>query len=403
MRVSRGLHRLVPAVLALTVLTGCWGRHEVNDIAIVTATALDSLEEGDLRMTLLLAVPRLVGTASLSGGGGESKLESSAGWIVTAQGNTVMEAYRNIQAKLPRKLFFSHNRVVIVGEKLARQGILTILDYFERNRQSQINSYILVAKEEAHKILSFKPKFEKLTSEIVKEEMKNEVGVSVRMGRFLALVMEEGVEPYAPQVSVVSSADDGAAESDPLSNLMATKATAAFRRDKLVGWLNDNETRGLLWISNSLKGGVMTVKLPPNIGKGFVSAEVTRGRSRMKPHLGKDGIRMQIDAWASLNLYENASTIDIGSARNREILTSLFEDDLEELIGEACNKAQNKLNTDILGFGQAIFRKDPKAWRTTYAPHWDSLFPKVKVDVRASIQIVQTGLVGKDLKREDRS
>lgn len=121
--------RLLAPLLTLLLLSGCWERKEVNDIAIVTATGVDLLDDESIRVTVLLAVPRLIGTTSAQGGG-ESKLESSAGWIVSEQGKTVMDAFTGLQDKLPRKLFLSHNRTIVVGEKLARNGIFPLLDFF---------------------------------------------------------------------------------------------------------------------------------------------------------------------------------------------------------------------------------------------------------------------------------
>ncbi|GAA3313375.1 hypothetical protein GCM10020331_003350 [Ectobacillus funiculus] len=35
-----------------------------------------------------------------------------------------------------------------------------------------------------------------------------------------------------------------------------------FRKDKLVGWLNHQEGRGLLWLRNELKTSLITINIP---------------------------------------------------------------------------------------------------------------------------------------------
>lgn len=395
------LKRIVPPILVVSFLTGCWGRTEVNDIAIVTATGMDLTENGSIRLTLLIAVPRLVGTSSMTGGGGESKLETTAGWVVSEQGKTVMEAYRRIQGKLPREIFFSHNRVIVIGEKLARKGVMPILDFFERNRQSQLNSYILVTGKEAAEMLEFQPKFEKLASEIMKEEMKIGTGTSVRLGRFLTMLMDEGEEPYAPQITIVPSKRDES-DSKKAQSLMTGKGTAVFREDRLIGWLNEKETRGLMWVRNEMREGVITVNIPEESGGGYVSAEIGTVRSKMTPVMRNGDIRMKLDLSASLNVSENASDLVLGDLNNIGLLRILFADVIRQRVEMMCGKVQKKLRSDILGFGQAVYRRDPHAWRTLYAQNWNSRFPDIKVEITASVKVLQTGLVGKDVKREDR-
>lgn len=328
-------------------------------------------------------------------------METTAGWVVSEQGKTVMEAYRNIQGKLPREIFFSHNRVIVIGEKLARKGVMPILDFFERNRQSQLNSYILVTGKEAAEVLEFKPKLEKLASEIMKEEMKIGTGTSVRLGRFLTMLMDEGEEPYAPQITIVPSKRDES-DSKKAQSLMTGKGTAVFREDRLIGWLNEKETRGLMWVLNEMREGVITVNIPEESGGGYVSAEIGTVRSKMTPVMRNGDIRMKLDLSASLNVSENASDLVLGDPNNIGLLRTLFADVIRQRVEMMCGKVQKKLRSDILGFGQAVYRRYPDAWRTLYAHNWNSRFPDIEVDISASVKVLQTGLVGKDVKREDR-
>lgn len=87
-------------------LTACWSNKEVNDIAIVSAIGIDKGNNGNIRLSLQLAVPLLIGTGSSQGGAGTTKLADTSGWVVSEEGATVMESYRSIQQKLPRQIFF---------------------------------------------------------------------------------------------------------------------------------------------------------------------------------------------------------------------------------------------------------------------------------------------------------
>ena len=380
--------RILLFILVICLLSGCWGRTEVNNIAIVSATGLDLTENDLIRVTLLLAVPRLVGTSS-GNGGGESKLETTAGWVVSEQGKTVTEAYNKLQGKLPRKIFFSHNRVIVIGEKLAEKGTFPIFDFFIRNRQAQLKSFILFTKAEAEDVLNFKPKFEKLASEVMKGELKVSMGSSVQLGNFITMIMDVGQEAYAPQITIVPSKNG----ENGLDNLMVSKGAAIFQEDKLIGWLNDTETVGLLWIRNEMKEGTLTVDIPGNLGGGYVSGELANVRSQVLPAAHQGSIKMDIDFSALLNVTENTSKLDLNTPANRTMLSNLFANEVKERMEMLCMKVQQKFHSDIFGFGQIIYKQDPQVWHKDYARKWETLFADMKVDISAKVQLVQTGLL----------
>jgi len=380
--------RILLFILVICLLSGCWGRTEVNNIAIVSATGLDLTENDLIRVTLLLAVPRLVGTSS-GNGGGESKLETTAGWVVSEQGKTVTEAYNKLQGKLPRKIFFSHNRVIVIGEKLAEKGTFPIFDFFIRNRQAQLKSFILFTKAEAEDVLNFKPKFEKLASEVMKGELKVSMGSSVQLGKFITMIMDVGQEAYAPQITIVPSKNG----ENGLDNLMVSKGAAIFQEDKLIGWLNDTETVGLLWIRNEMKEGTLTVDIPGNLGGGYVSGELANVRSQVLPAAHQGSIKMDIDFSALLNVTENTSKLDLNIPANRTMLSNLFANEVKERMEMLCMKVQKKFHSDIFGFGQIIYKQDPQVWHKDYARKWETLFADMKVDISAKVQLVQTGLL----------
>jgi spore germination protein KC len=137
-------------IVIVPLLTGCWSRHEINDVAIVLGVALDKAENGKLRLALLIAVPKASGGASGSSQGSSS---TKSTFMASAEGESIMEAYRIIQEKVSREIFFAHGRVIIVGEELARDGVSSILDFFSRHRQSHLRNYLLFKKLEAVDIL----------------------------------------------------------------------------------------------------------------------------------------------------------------------------------------------------------------------------------------------------------
>ena len=70
-----------------------------------------------------------------------------------------------------------------------------------------------------------------------------------------------------------------------------------------------------------------------------------------------------------------------------EKLSESIRSDIEA----ALKKGQKDLESDIFGFGFALFRKDWKLWRTEYEKNWDKIFPDVPVTINVQAKITNTG------------
>ncbi|MFC3746084.1 Ger(x)C family spore germination protein [Paenibacillus sp. GCM10012306] len=392
---------LMMLVLILTLLTGCWSKVEVSDVAMVTAVGLDKTDKGKIQLSLELAVPRLLGVTNQTGG---EKLETKAGWILSAEGETILEAYRYIQQKVQRKIVFYHSKVIVIGEKLARSGMLPVLDFFERYKQSQIKSHILFTKGEAVKILEYNPVFEKLSSEIMREEAKSKRNVSVRLLQFMDMMVSPGDTPMAARVQLLpAQIDKNSNESDPGSSQISSlsvRGAALFHKDQLIGWLNETETRGAMWLKNRMKDAVTTAEVPAEKGGGRISAQVHTAHTKYHTLADTKGITINVDTYAGISIFENTSKLDMSSPKDLDYVRALVADDVKARIELVCHKAQQEYKTDILGFGQIVYRQHPKQWNTSYAKEWENLFPEVPINIIPHISITQVGLTNKSIELE---
>ncbi|MCD9022870.1 Ger(x)C family spore germination protein [Cohnella silvisoli] len=403
---------IVLLIIVMTqILTGCWSRVEVNDLSIVTATALDKIEGGKIRLTLQIAVPRMLGQVGSGGGGGGGRGsggEKKSTVTVSENGETVLDAFRRLQEKLPRKLFFSHSRIIIIGEQLARDGVSPVLDFFSRYREARLHSYILFTKGEASDILNIPPKWEKISSEEIREEEKSHIGVSIYLVDFLDMLLTDGVEPIAALVEpksteVKKKSDSESGQSPPESEKSVVIAGAAvFRKDKLIGWMNGKEARGALWLRNELKQAVITVTIPEEMGNGKVSAKLLKGESKFKPILKNNKLIMKVEIRAQDDLYENSSKLDLNKPDAIKYVQKKLEEDIEKRIQIVLDKTQKQFKSDVFGFGTAVYRTYPKAWKKKFKDRWDQEFPELEVKIAAHVRVVRTGLTNKSITLEDK-
>jgi spore germination protein KC len=104
-------------VCGLTViLSGCWDRVELNDLAIVTAAGIDMDNSNQTKLTIQIFIPKM-----LSNGGGQGVGGGAGGGTVTIvkteQGINLADALSKLQTNLPRKIFWGQCKVFILAKK----------------------------------------------------------------------------------------------------------------------------------------------------------------------------------------------------------------------------------------------------------------------------------------------
>ncbi|WHY01509.1 Ger(x)C family spore germination protein [Neobacillus sp. DY30] len=384
---------LIINCILIVLLTGCWSRIEVNDLSIVMATAIDKMNNGKFRVSVQVAIPKQLGPVGAGGtGSGDGTTV-----LISETGESVMDAIQRLQVKLPRRIFFSHSRNLIIGERAARDGIFQTLDFISRVREARLRSFILFTKGEAAPLLKLTPSMERYTSETIREEQKMGAGVRIRIKDFIDMLTTEGISPLGAQVAIMPEEKGG----ENSKQTPAIVGTAVFNEDKLAGWMNDQDTLGVLWIRNEIEKANITVTVPKEKGGGKIGVQLMKGQSKVKPILEKRKVKMNVSINAEVELFENGSKLDLGNPKELHYVQTLLEKDVKEKCRLALDKGQNQLHSDIFGFGNALYRTYPKAWKEQYKKQWMEEFPELEVSIHPHVSIVRTGLTIKSPEMKD--
>lgn len=130
MRNLRKLLFIFMTIGLILPLSGCWDRKEVNELALVMAKAIDLTPDNRVLVSVHVAIPSRVGGAQTGMGGGSG---GKSFFMISATGRSVSEADANVQKKLPRQLYLPHLRIILIGDRMAKTGMMDILDHFGRN------------------------------------------------------------------------------------------------------------------------------------------------------------------------------------------------------------------------------------------------------------------------------
>lgn len=109
---------LAALLLGCLVLSGCMSR-QLEEQLLVIILAVDTMEDGDVRLSV--KVPSNAGVNSSSGGGdGSSDTQQMGYFLLEATGKTFPDAVNLLHATTPRSLNFSQVREVVIGERASR-------------------------------------------------------------------------------------------------------------------------------------------------------------------------------------------------------------------------------------------------------------------------------------------
>ncbi len=393
---------IISFIIIMSLLPGCWSRREIEDLAIVSAAAFDRVNiqgREKYRFTLQVIRPDQLGGGQQRGGGGGSK---SPEWVAASYGDTVYDAGRNFVSRSSRNVVLYHNKVIIIGERTARQGVAELLDFLNRHKDIRLRNWILVSQGEAFAVLQNAPEIEELLSDEISGMMINTVSrvsksYAVDLREFTAAMVSPGIDAVATGLQIKSiperaGMDPVLEQGEPNKSVQAL-SLAVFRRDRLAGWLNEDEGKGYLYITGRSKAGVIPVK----VKKEKISFLMTRAKSEIIPRVDKGKISMHVKIKAEGDLGENSSLQLIATPEAIAKLNREVAREIHRLAMAALKKAQREYQADIFGFGQKVHHAAPDFWHRV-EDKWYDIYPNIDVKVEVTVEIRRTGMIGDTYK-----
>lgn len=362
------------------LLAGCWDRTEVNDITLINGIGIDKKDEKTIEITVELNVPKALGSGGGSGGGGGGG--GGQGTVGrSGEGNTIADAITNLQEKIPRTVFWGHTKVIVIGEKIAKEGIRQHLDFLTRHPQTRLRAHVFVAKGTAKDMLSLQPPIERSSSEVLRELAISEVLMDVTLKDLLQMLSGDAQAAALPIVSILPPGKG----QDPKQTIAYINQTAIFKKDKMIGQISDKLTRGVLWMRDEIQ--TATVTMQPKEGKGYVSTTLLRANTELIPKIQDGKWKIKVKATTEDDVIQNGSNLNLMNPKYIQMLQKELEKDIERRLTLTLNEVQKEMKADIFGFAETFHRKYPKQWQKA-KEQWDDIFPSVEVsyDIKAYIR-----------------
>ncbi len=364
-------------------MSGCWNYREIEDFAIVTGIAVDKISNGYLVTTEIINI----------GGGKNAVIETIT---ISSEGITIFDAVRNGIKVTGKKLYHSHSKVFIISEEIAKEGVVPVLDWFGRDAEPRYDINLLVAKGKTAKdILEQKAYTEDVLSfelnDMIDAQKRLAVSPDIKQWNFLNDLSGKGIAAILPVVSL---------DIYDKKTVVKIEGTGIFKKDKMIGYLDGDETKMLLFIRNKIEGGLLIAKINEDKVETNISLEIFKNKTTLKPLLKTGSIVMEITTETEVAIGENGSTINYIDEEGREKLKRIFEEMMEEDIKKLIKKVQKEYRSDIFGFGRTLRINKPYYWKQV-ENRWDEIFPIIEVNVNSTVTIRNSAYQSKPIKVGD--
>ncbi|MGE6600201.1 Ger(x)C family spore germination protein [Lysinibacillus fusiformis] len=387
--------KLIFLIFISIMLTGCWSKRELNELAIVIAAGIDKTDEG-YEVSVQIINPSEIASKNTSG--------QSPVITYHATGDSVFEAIRKLSTLTPRKAYFAHLNILVIGDNLAKHGINQTIDLFARDPETRNDFSVIVSSSSpAKEILNVLTPLEKIPG----NKIRNSLGASEKAwGTTLSvdidqiLLGSEWSSYILPTIEIIGEKDVGAEigniEKISTPTILKYSGLAIFKQDKLNGILSEKESKSFNYIDNNVKSTLEIISCPNDTGR--LTTEIRSSKAKVTGEFknGKPKINVRLDI--SQNVGEVKCNIDLTDNKTIDYINTNTEESVKEQIEETLETIQQYYHTDIFKFGDVLHREDPKEWRKI-KKNWSKFFSELPVKVEVHVTTQSLGSANKNTNK----
>ena len=393
--------KLIISIFIIFTLTGCYDYREINDLAIVGATEINKIDD-NYQVTVQAINPQAP----------DKTTNPQAPFVIyTGTGKTIQEAYRSITLTSSRFLYSNHLQLLIINEKVAKEDISSIIDYYIRNPGIRTEFYILIGKDD--NILSITTPIDEIPSASIKESIENNYkyyGVTGRVtfSEFVDMNLNPNLEIVLPSIELTKDIptkdkdeqkdeksneenDESSQDETSNKNTESTKAKskyllsgyAIFKDSHLIGYLNNEESIHYNILNNNIKNTIITYECDKN---KYLAIEVIDSNSSIKIKNNKVEITINLEG----NINEAHCNIDIKKSENISKISKEIEKKLNKEITDNILNIRTTYKSDIFKFKDIIYKHDYNYYQKI-KNNYDEAYQNLNISVKTNVNLIEKG------------
>lgn len=261
--------------------------------------------------------------------------------VITGKAKNLGETRDNRELKSEKKFVIGLEKVLIISESYARQGINNILDILLTTPQVNDKAVMVVCKGKAEDILKYKIEGYANSAEYIESLIINSKYYNFFTGEYnfinsITRVDSEGRNLVLPYIELKE-------------NLPQITGIAMFKGDTMIAKLDLQQAKILNMLRKDGGGGIFTIKKGP---KRYIDYE-TKVKRKVKCY--KQGEKYKFIIYLNLNGTIASNELYANFNKDPKVQKE-FVKDMEDSIKKTCenfiNSAKSQYKVDFLGLGK---------------------------------------------------
>lgn len=353
------------------------------------AVGIDKAEDSnDFVVTVQIANPK-------SNPSPEKKSSSSEPvWILSAKGETLFEAVREMSKVSSKRIVWGHNSIVIIGESLAKEDIAPVIDYFTHNPELRMKAHVLVSKGNAKNYLSLKTSLDDISGIALATILANNNLTSQYIhSDLLELSQEYFNEHKQPILSMIQFKKEmimpSDKNSDEMLDMVEVAGAAVFNKGKMVGMLTSEQVRGYSWIKVNVNDTLVTVTYDY---QKKATVEMKNVKSKITANINDDVPSIEIKITGSGEIAEEDGSTELSIEDFKKEVEKLVEQKIIEEAEDCLNAVQKQYKVDTFAFAHIIHMQQNLKWKKSIEENWAKIYPDMQISITCDIKIYSSVL-----------
>lgn len=362
------------ALILIVCLLMCGCRNSnlsISNRDIVQGVGIDT-ENGKTKVTVqaLDLIRENSGADSLSG---------NLTYIITGFGYDITSAVSSASKRASKDMLLGQNKIVVLSKETANEDFKKNIDYLLRAVDSRGDVLLALAEKNASDII----KCTQNDALVPAESISKSIYSAAQKGYTCKVSVKDLVNAYSNETDDIYLPVLSARGKDEKS-VCELKGIAVFSKDKIVKVLNEEETRGMMFLKNKLKDGDLSFY---DEKFGNVSLELIESSPKQKVFVkdGKVCVEFTVKGKYFVNEVEKGLVTDV-SDKVIDELQKITNKKIEALCTMAGNAAY-KNGCDVFQTGRKLSLAD-KDFYDTHKDNWTEFVKSIEFSVKSNCEVI---------------
>ena len=342
--------KLIGAILAAAMLSGCIPHTELDEKAIILAIGID-YEDEEYSVTFQHYSP--------TGLGGQALVDNSQPNVLTSsgKGKDVYEALENASVKCGKELMLGVTQIIIIGEDAAKNSVADVMDFSQSFFQCHPDMLVAVAEGKAEDCMQVKfsegiASTQKLKYLLQNAENRGLIILPAALDLFIALQTEQQ-SACLPRLKLI---EDGKSDASEDGKSIEISGGVLLKDGKAQDNADMDTMKGLQLIDGSANETTVTFE---HEGEA-VSVGLIGIKHKITPIFREDKLIFQVKLTGGGRYFTTPT--DGFNKENNRITERECDEKLTEIMQTATENTVLKYGADPINLERTVRHHDYKLW-----------------------------------------